>query len=90
MGRLVTRLGAVEEALLDRLAVEMMLEAEIEAMLAVLEGSEDIEPETYAKVVRVVEQHMRADGKVETILHEGGSEEAQRIREEARSSGPAF
>jgi hypothetical protein len=54
MGRLEKRLGAVEEALLDRLMVEMMVEAEIEAMLAILEASDEIEPETYEKVERIL------------------------------------
>ena len=38
-----------------------------------------------------VEVHrLREDGTVETLLHEGGSEEAERIRREARERGPAF
>ena len=38
-----------------------------------------------------VEVHrLRGDGTVETVLHEGGSEEAERIRREARERGPAF
>jgi hypothetical protein len=36
-----------------------------------------------------VEVHrMLEDGTVETVLHEGGSEEAERIRREAREQGP--
>ena len=30
------------------------------------------------------------DGRVETTFHEGDSEEARRLREEARQQGPAF
>jgi hypothetical protein len=61
MASLENRLGAVEEALLDTLMVEMMVELEIQEMLRVLEASEDIEAETYEKVVRLVEQHSKAD-----------------------------
>jgi hypothetical protein len=56
LGSLEKRLGAIEEALLDSLMVEMMVEVEIQEMLRVLEASEDIEAETYDKVVRVLEQ----------------------------------
>jgi hypothetical protein len=59
MGRLESRLGAVEEALLDSLMVEMMVAVEIQEMLAVLEASEAIGPETYEKVVDVLEQHRK-------------------------------
>jgi len=38
-----------------------------------------------------VEEHrLLEDGTVETIFHEGGSEEAERIRLEAQKQGPAF
>lgn len=33
---------------------------------------------------------LEEDGTVTKVHHEGGSEEAERIREEARSRGPAF
>jgi hypothetical protein len=59
MGSLEARLGVVEEAILDSLMVEMMVEAEIQAMLAVLEASEDIDAETYEKVVRILEQRRK-------------------------------
>jgi SOS response regulatory protein OraA/RecX len=54
MGSLESRLGAAEEALLDSLMVEMMVEAELQAMLAALEASEDIDAETYEKVLRIL------------------------------------
>ncbi len=54
MGSLEPRLGAVETALMDRLMVEMMVEAEVEEMLRVLEASQAIEPALYAKVERIV------------------------------------
>jgi hypothetical protein len=54
VGRLENRLGAVEEALIDRLMVEMMVHAEIQAMLAVLEASDEIERPLYEKVVRIL------------------------------------
>ena len=56
MGSLERRLGAVEETLVDRLMLEWMVRQEIEEMLRVLEASEDIEPETYQKVERVIQQ----------------------------------
>ena len=38
-----------------------------------------------------VEEHrLLENGTVETIHHEGGSEEAERIRQEAKQGGPAF
>ncbi len=54
-------MGAAEEALLDSLMVEMMVELEIQEMLRVLEASEDIEPETYDKVKSIVEQRMEGN-----------------------------
>jgi hypothetical protein len=36
----------------------------------------------------VEEDRLLEDGTVETIHHEGGSEEAERIRQEARQGGP--
>jgi len=54
MGSLEHRLRAAEEALLDSLMVEMMLEAEIETMLAVLEASDEIGRPVYEKVVRIL------------------------------------
>jgi hypothetical protein len=33
---------------------------------------------------------LEEDGRVTKVRHEGGSEEAERLREEARQSGPAF
>jgi hypothetical protein len=38
----------------------------------------------------VDEYRLLEDGTVETIHDEGGSEEAERIRQEARQGGPAF
>jgi hypothetical protein len=38
----------------------------------------------------VDEHRLLEDGTVETIHYEGGSEEAERIRQEARQRGPAF
>jgi hypothetical protein len=38
----------------------------------------------------VDEHRLLEDGTVETIHFEGGSEEAERIRQEARQGGPAF
>ena len=38
----------------------------------------------------VDEHRLLEDGTVETIHHEGGSEEAERLRQEARQGGPAF
>jgi hypothetical protein len=38
----------------------------------------------------VDEHRLLEDGTVETIHYEGGSEEAERIRQEARQGGPAF
>jgi len=38
----------------------------------------------------VDEYRLLEDGTVETIHYEGGSEEAERIRQEARQRGPAF
>jgi hypothetical protein len=38
----------------------------------------------------VDEYRLLEDGTVETIHYEGGSEEAERIRQEARQGGPAF
>ena|SRR5215212_6869908 len=38
----------------------------------------------------VEENRLLEDGTVETIQHEGGSEEAERIRQEAAQRGPAF
>jgi|SRR5829696_4382090 len=38
----------------------------------------------------VDEHRLQEDGTVETIHFEGGSEEAERIRQEARQGGPAF
>jgi hypothetical protein len=38
----------------------------------------------------VDEHRLLEDGIVETIHHEGGSEEAEKIRQEARQGGPAF
>ena len=38
----------------------------------------------------VDEQRLLEDGTVETIHYERGSEEAERIRQEARQRGPAF
>jgi hypothetical protein len=38
-----------------------------------------------------VEEHrLLLDGTVETTHHEGGSEEAERIRQEAKQQGPVF
>jgi hypothetical protein len=40
---------------------------------------------------RWVDEHrLLEDGTAETIHYEGGSEEAERIRQEARQGGPAF
>ena len=33
---------------------------------------------------------LEEDGKVTKVRHEGGTEEAERLREEARQSGPVF
>jgi hypothetical protein len=38
----------------------------------------------------VDEHRLLEDGTVETIHHEGGSEEAEKIRQEAKQGGPAF
>jgi hypothetical protein len=38
----------------------------------------------------VDEHRLLEDGTVETTHHEGGSEEAERIRQEAKQRGPAF
>jgi len=38
----------------------------------------------------VEENRLLEDGTVESICHEGGSEEAERMRQEARQRGPAF
>jgi hypothetical protein len=38
----------------------------------------------------VEEYRLLEDGTVETIHHEGGSEEAERIRQEAKQRGPVF
>jgi hypothetical protein len=38
----------------------------------------------------VEEYRLLEDGTVETIYHEGGSEEAERIRQEAKQGRPAF
>ena len=38
----------------------------------------------------VDEHRLLEDGTVETTHHEGGSEEAERIRQEAQQQGPAF
>jgi hypothetical protein len=38
----------------------------------------------------VDEYRLLEDGTVETTRHEGGSEEAERIRQEATHRGPAF
>jgi hypothetical protein len=38
----------------------------------------------------VDEHRLLENGTVETTCHEGGSEEAERIRQEARQGGPAF
>ena len=58
MGSLESRLGAMEEALVDELIheliLELMVEAEIREMLAVLEASEDIEQPLYEKVARII------------------------------------
>jgi hypothetical protein len=54
MGSLENRLGAVEEALIDSLVLKMMVAAEVQKMLAILEASEDIQAETYEKVVRIL------------------------------------
>ena len=54
MGSLESRLGAVEEALVDSLMVEMMVEQEIDEMLRVLKASEAIEPALYAKVEHIL------------------------------------
>ena len=53
MARLESRLRAVER-LTDGLIVEMMVEAEIQEMLHVLEASEAIEPPLYEKVERII------------------------------------
>ncbi len=54
MGRLESRLGVVEEALVDELMLEVMVEAELQAMLDVLEASDDIEQHLYEKVARII------------------------------------
>ena len=54
MGSLERRLGAVEEALMDRLMFELLVEREIEEMLNVLAASEAIEPALYTKVERII------------------------------------
>jgi hypothetical protein len=38
----------------------------------------------------VNEHRLLEDGRVQTTHYEGGSEEAERIRQEARQGGPAF
>ena len=52
MGSLERRLGAAEEALIDSLIVEMMVEREIRAMLQVLEDSGAIGRDLFQKVVK--------------------------------------
>jgi hypothetical protein len=54
MGSLESRLGAVEEALIDSLIVQMLVVAELQAMLTVLETSEAIERPLYEKVAHIV------------------------------------
>jgi hypothetical protein len=60
---LETRLGAVEEALIESLIVGVMVEAELRAMLAVLATSEAIERALYE---RGVAHHNRCG------IHPGG------------------
>jgi len=54
MGSLESRLWAAEGVLVANLLVEMMVEAEIQAMLAVLEASDDIEQPLYERVVGIL------------------------------------
>jgi hypothetical protein len=49
-----------------------------------------IAPEAKPEGGWVEEYRLLEDGTVEMTRHEGGSEEAERMRQEARQQGPAF
>ena len=85
MGSLENCLGAVEEALLDRLMVEMMVKAEIQAMLAILEASEEIEQPLYGKVQRII-----ADAGYSRQAAMGLRGKVKRLEQAARSHMASF